>query len=191
MDDELWKIDDNSISSSSSSSSSSDNGDSDEPSVDHHQISSTMNKRRGLITSIRKSRLSYEEVLQIARAANVEGDVILDMKIRWNWTFKMIYRLLIYRKLIEHFYDTLDSLEGINSKQRQTLIKLELLEVEWNIMQVLHHVLESFYVATKALSGHRYPTLPLAYAVIYSLPHYLNNRSALEYCNSTLPYPVW
>ena len=136
-----------------------------------------MNKCRGLITSIRKSRLLYEEVLRIARAASVEDGLILDMKIRWNSTFKMIHRLLIYRKLIGLFCDTLDSLEEINNKQKQTLIKLKLSGVEWNIMQVLHHVLERFYVATKVFSGHIYPTLSLAYAVIYSLSHYLNSRS--------------
>ena len=89
----------------------------------------------------------------------------------------MIHRVLIYKKLIQHFYETLDSLEGIDSTPRQTLIKLKLSEVEWNVMQVLHHVLERLQVATKLLSGHKYPTLSLAYAVVYSLLHYLNNRS--------------
>ena len=99
------------------------------------------------------------------------------MKIRWNSTFKTINRLLIYKKLIQHFYETLDSREGINSTQRQTFIKLKFSEVECNVMQVLHRVLERFQVATKLLSGHKYPTLSLAYAVVYSLSHYLNDRS--------------
>ena len=44
-------------------------------------------------------------------------------------------------------------------------------------MQALHHVLERFHVATRLLSEHKYPTLSLAYVVVYSLSHYLNNRS--------------
>jgi hypothetical protein len=85
--------------------------------------------------------------------------------------------LQIYRKILEELYGQLQFIDGITKKQQERLFNAELTEDDWNIIKVLNKVLERFYVATTLLSGHKYPTLSLAYTVIFSLSHYLNTRS--------------
>ena len=75
-------------------------------------------------------------------------------------------------------YDELDSLPGVTKTQIEKLNDSKIIGNEWTLIQALRRVLERFYEATKMLSGQKYPTLSLAYAIIFSLMHYLNNRSA-------------
>jgi len=90
----------------------------------------------------------------------------------------MIQRLLLYQNILGVFYNNFDSLDGITSKQKTKLVELKLTDLDWNLLQSIHEVLERFNNATEMLSGRSYPTLSLAYPVIYSLYNYLNNRSS-------------
>lgn len=89
----------------------------------------------------------------------------------------MLQRLLLYQTVLGKVYEQLDSLTGITQKQRDKLTAAGITGVEWDLILTLRRVLERFDEATKVLSGRTYPTLSLAYAVIFSLSYYLNNRS--------------
>jgi hypothetical protein len=54
---------------------------------------------------------------------------------------------------------------------------VKLFSVDWNILSAMRRVLERFDDAIEILPGKSYPTLSLAYPVIYSLYNYLNDRS--------------
>jgi hypothetical protein len=89
----------------------------------------------------------------------------------------MIQRLLLYQHILAAFYDNLDALDGVTLKQRTKLIEVKLTSLDWNVLVALRAVLERFSDATEILSGKSYPTLSLAYPVIYSLYNYLNCHS--------------
>lgn len=53
----------------------------------------------------------------------------------------------------------------------------ELNREEWSILENLEEVLESFFEATKLVSGKKYSTIGLGYFAITSLKEYLQERS--------------
>ena len=165
-------------------SSSSDDGDETEllHPFQMHEIGPVMEKCRKIVNTIRKSSILYDIVHIIARDSSLKGGLVIDMRVRWNSSFKMLQRLLLYQTVLDKVYEQLDSLTGITQKQRAKLTAARITGVEWDLIQTLRRVLERFEEATKVLSGQNYPTLSLAYAVIFSLSYYLNNRSndALE-----------
>lgn len=89
----------------------------------------------------------------------------------------MIQRIVLYQNILGVFYDTLDTIDGVTAKQRKKLIGVKFASADWNILLALRRVLEQFNDATEILSGKSYPTLSLAYPVIYSLYNYLNDRT--------------
>ena len=167
-----------------SSSLLSESDGSDECDIDLYDILNLMNKCRIIIKTIRKSTILYEALCKIARRSSVKVGLVLDMKIRWNSTYTMLHRLLDYQSIFKEFYDNLASIDGITNKQQSRLLKTKLTEVDWGLIQALRRVLYRFYVATTIISGNKYPTLSLAYAIIYSLTHYLNNKSTDEMENA-------
>ena len=111
-DDELLESDDN----SSTSSSSDDNDVPDEWVKDIINTTHTIDKCRLIIKTIRKSSILYNIIINLARSSKVKGGLVLDMRVRWNSTFIMLHRLIIYRKLLEKLYDQLISIDGISVK---------------------------------------------------------------------------
>jgi len=89
----------------------------------------------------------------------------------------MLQRLILYQSILEKLYEEIDSLSGVTSKQKKTLLESKLDGKDWDVINALHRVLERFNEATKLLSGHNYPTLSISYAIMISLSHYLRNRS--------------
>ena len=167
-----------------SSSLLSESDGSDECNIDFYDIPNLMNKCRIIIKTIRKSTILYETLYKIAGRSSVKVGLVLDMKIRWNSTYTMLHRLLDYQSIFKEFYDNLTSIDGITDKQQSRLLKTKLTEADWGLIQALQRVLHRFYVATTIISGNKYPTLSLAYAIIYSLAHYLNNKSSDEMENA-------
>ena len=135
-----------------------------------------MAKSRKLINTIRKSSILNDAIRNLARDSTAV-ELIVDMKIRWNSSYKMIQRLLLHQQVLATFYENLDTLDGVTPKQRRKLTEVKLTSVDWNILLAMRRVLERFNDATEILSGTSYPTLSLAYPVIYSLHNYLNDRA--------------
>lgn len=143
---------------------------------DTENIGALMVHCRKLVNTIRKSSILNDALLDLAKDS-ISVTLVTDMKVRWNATYKMIQRLLLYQHVLTVFYDNLDTLDGITHKQKTKLLELKLTGLDWNLLLVMRGVLERFNDATEILSGTSYPTLSLAYPVIYSLASYLNSRS--------------
>lgn len=160
----------------SSSSSSTDSDISDELPVTCN-ILDLMNKCRTIVNTVRKSSIIHEKVVQLALSSSMKVGLIIDMKIRWNSTYKMIDRLLLFQGVLKSFYDQLQLIDGITRKQYDKLVEVMLSDGDWFVLSAMKRILERFEAATRILSGHKYPTLSMAYAVIYSLSFYLQSKS--------------
>ena len=145
--------------------------------VEMQDITITMEKCRTIITTIRKSSILSEFVHTLAVDQSIKAGLIIDMRVRWNSSFKMLQRILLYQVVLDKLYEQLHSLLGVTDQQRRKLVNSKINGNEWNLIQGLRRVLERFDEATKVLSGQNYPTLSLSYAIVNSLSHYLNNRS--------------
>lgn len=145
--------------------------------VDMQDITIAMGKCRTIIATIRKSGILSEFVHTLAVDQSIKAELISDMRVRWNSSYKMLQRVLLYQVVLDKLYEQLDSLLGITDQQRRKLVNSKINGNEWNLIQALRRVLERFDEATKVLSGQNYPTLSLSYAIVNSLSHYLNNRS--------------
>ena len=158
----------------SDSDTDSDSAD-DDNYVEAMHISELMIKCRAIVSTIRRASILHETVNTIANDLSINIDLILDMRIRWNSSFKMINRILVYQSVLEELYAQLDSIGGITQRQKEKLIGAHLSSSDWALLQSLRFVLERFSDATEIISGKSYPTLSIAYAVRLSLHHFLSD----------------
>jgi hypothetical protein len=169
--DESALIPDDDISDTESDSSNLDH----EARINVLKIGDLLNKCRTIITTIRKSTILHDAVRTIALGYSINVDLILDMRIRWNSSYKMLNRLFIFQGVLEEFYTQLDSLNSITKRQQEKLMGAILSNSDRGLLQSLRFVLERFSDATELISGKSYPTLSIAYAVKLSLDHFLND----------------
>ena len=155
---------------------SSESGNDDSSALDVQDIGVLMVKCRKLINTIRKSSILNDALLNL-RPDSISVELVPDMKIRWNSTYQMVQRLILYQHTLAAFYDNLDAIDGVTLKQRKKLLGVKLTSLDWNLLLAIRSVLERFSDATEMLSGKSYPTLSLSYPVIYSLYNYLNKHS--------------
>ena len=144
--------------------------------MDIKDVGILMAKSRKLINTIRKSSILNDAIRNLARDFTAV-ELIVDIKIRWNSSYKMIQRLLLHQQVLATFYKNLDTRDGVTSKQRRKLTEVKLTSVDWNTLLAMRRVLARFNDATEILSGTSYPTLSLAYPVIYSHNNYFTDRS--------------
>lgn len=131
---------------------------------------------RKIINVINKSSILYDFFDKLSQV-NSNGGLILDMKVRWGSTFKMIRRLLDLRPMIIQTIHESSSLPGLTKAQAQALADNQLNDDEWSILQSLSGILEVFHNATEMLSGQKYPSLAIAYSVLDGLDFFLHSLS--------------
>jgi hypothetical protein len=73
---------------------------------------------------------------------------------RWDSTFNMIHRALKpqVRRAIDKFMDSIID-EYSTGKEREDLEADPLEEVDWNMLEMIHEILELFHAMTKELQG--------------------------------------
>ncbi|CAF2094555.1 unnamed protein product [Rotaria magnacalcarata] len=96
-----------------------------------------------------------------------KGGFILDVKVRWNSTFKMIDRLLNLRSLVDEIFAKRD-FNGLTSAQETKLRSIMFTYDDWELLTALHDCLSPFDKATTILSGD-YPTQSMSYFVLQTL----------------------
>ena len=158
-----------------SDSDADSNGFDDDDHIDAIHISELMGKCRVIVGTIRRASILHEMVNTIANNLSINVDLILDMRIRWNSSYQMISRILVYQPVLEELYAQLDSIGGITKGQKDKLIGAYLSSSDWALLQCLRFVLERFLDATELISGQSYPTLSISYVVRLSLHHFLND----------------
>jgi hypothetical protein len=166
--------------SADSSSSDDETGMDDEPllttSIDPLSIGQLLRRCRKIIGIIKHSSVLHAALRAFA-PSDLNADLVLDVEVRWGSTLKMIQRLIMYRAALTGFMDELPSIPGVTPGQKTELIRLNISDDDWNVVDALQNVLQVFSDATVMLSGSNYPSLAIAYPVLDSLKYFLDSAS--------------
>lgn len=99
----------------------------------------------------------------------------MDVRTRWNSTYKMLSTVLLYRDIINDMFKSKGNL-GLTAKQRYKLGNMELSTSQWDLLELIIALLEPFYSATKLLSNKKYPTVGTALYLIRQLEEHLEKE---------------
>ena len=115
----------------------------------------TLHKLRQIVAKIRSSNLLWEALQEDAQRKQVNWLVpVLDVRVRWNSTHKMIQRALYLRPALDRLL-TIDN----SRKFSKARVPLTLLPQDWDILERVEKILCLFVDATDFASGSTYPTL--------------------------------
>ena len=113
----------------------------------------TLRKLRKVIAKIRSSNLLWDALWTEADAVKMDWlTPILDVRVRWNSTHKMIQRAIALRP-------ALDRLLTIDPTKIFRRTSLRLTENDWSTLYRLEQILDVFVEATSFASASTYPTL--------------------------------
>ncbi|CAF1308555.1 unnamed protein product [Rotaria sordida] len=137
---------------------------------------SVLIKCRKLIDMIRKSSILTLYFNKHRKELKKPRNVLRDVCTRWNSSYLMINSLKSVRPIIEKLYNDKHRL-NINNDQVEKLNELEITSAEWNHLNQLHDVLQTFYNATKIVSGKTYPSMSSANFIYTKLKSFLMKDS--------------
>ncbi|CAF3926623.1 unnamed protein product [Rotaria sp. Silwood1] len=137
---------------------------------------SVLIKCRKLIDMIRKSSILTLYFNKRRKELKKPRNVLRDVCTRWNSSYLMINSLKSVRTIIEKLYNDKHRL-NINNDQVEKLNELEITSAEWNHLNQLHDVLQTFYNATKIVSGKTYPSMSSANFIYTKLKSFLMKDS--------------
>ncbi|CAF3424623.1 unnamed protein product [Rotaria sp. Silwood2] len=138
------------------------------------RITLVVEKSRDLIGMIKDNSILYSFVQQKKEEHNLHNDdkikrsLHLDVRTRWNSTFKMLTTLKLYRYIITDLFQNMANL-GITKEQYQRLAAMEFSSNCWYTVELLVKVLKPFYGVTKTIGGSEYPTIGLAFLMFRRL----------------------
>ncbi|CAF1564257.1 unnamed protein product, partial [Adineta ricciae] len=89
---------------------------------------------------------------------------IIDVRTRWNSTYKMLETLNMHRGVINELFQNKTNL-NMTKQQLQRLSSYEFSSDCWHTVEMLIKVLKPFYRGTKVLSGTEYSTIGVAFYV--------------------------
>lgn len=139
-------------------------------------------KIRSTVKFIRNNSLvhNYVRIQRSIIGSNIsssEKEMVLDLRIRWNSSYRMLDRLLSHKDIIKNIVSSPEKVDGITKDQMSKLKTFVFTHEEWDLVYHLHQVLEPFLVATKVLSGRQYPTIGLSMLVCRNLASFLQHNS--------------
>jgi len=130
----------------------------------------SLRKLRQIVAKVRSSNILWEALQEDVQRKRLAWLVpILDVRVRWNSTYKMIERALYLRPALERLL-AVDNTRKF-SKAR---IPLTLSITDWNTLERVSRILSLFVDATEFASGATYPTLSS------QLPYYQFLQNALH-----------
>lgn len=130
---------------------------------------------------IEKKRLNFNA--HVKQQRRIKRRLGMDVRTRWNSTYKMLYTVNVYRDFINDLFKSKGSL-GLTAKQRRKLTSVELSSDQWDLLNMIISLLHPFYSATKVLSNKQYPTIGSALYLMKSLEEYLNQEDSSEFLNA-------
>ena len=92
----------------------------------------------------------------------IKRSLILDVRTRWNSTYKMIKLLFMYRFMITELFQNKTNIY-LTKKHHQHLSSLEFTSDCWYMIELLIKILKPLYAATKVMSGSDYPTIGITF----------------------------
>ena len=133
-----------------------------------------LRKCRALCSMIKRSSLLAaffeKECYKIGSRRSLQADVCT----RWNSTLHMIESFLALKTAICALFAEKHLLD-LTHAQSMKLHCLELTSSDWNLLKNLSQVLTPFELATKLLSGRRYPTIGLCLFALHHLKLFLED----------------
>ena len=146
-------------------------------SQDRSSVGALLHKCRALASMIKRSSILAtffeKECFKISSRRSLRVDVCT----RWNSTLHMIESFLALKTAICALFAEKYSLD-LTRAQSTKLHRLELTSSDWNLLKTLSQVLKPFDLATKLLSGQRYPTIGLCLFAIHHLKVFLDDTDA-------------
>ena len=128
----------------------------------------TLSRLRRIIAKIRSSTTLWEGLKTEVEAIKMDWLApILDVRVRWNSTHKMIERALELRPALERLL-TFDPSRAFHRAA------LTLSRSDWIVLEKLKDILQVFVMGTKFASGSTYPTLTM------QLPYYQFTQNRLH-----------
>ncbi|CAF1168436.1 unnamed protein product [Rotaria sp. Silwood1] len=165
----------------------------DETSLDYipQMIKDVIDKTREIINTIKGSSIltSFIEKKRLhfnARAKKqkkIKRRLIIDVKTRWNSTYRMLHTINLYRNFINDLFKSKGTL-GLSVKLRRKLTRVELSTDEWDSLNLIISLLYPFYSATKVLSNAKYPTVGSALYLLKGLEEHLTKEDNNELLNN-------
>ncbi|CAF0896961.1 unnamed protein product [Didymodactylos carnosus] len=147
--------------------SSDDNEDEVDDDSSMNDSSTDDEQSRKYIRKIQKSSILYNAVKNMA-PGQLKVGLIIDMKIRWNSTFKILKRLLLFRESLNEFHQH-DLSNSIDS--------LKLSFDEWRTIETLANILDPMNDASEILAGQQYSSLSAAFGIINASEFFLKTKS--------------
>ncbi|CAF1086166.1 unnamed protein product [Didymodactylos carnosus] len=126
-------------------------------------------KCRKYIRKIRKSSVLTNEIRKQVNDRQKKVELILDVKSRWNSTFKMLQRLLLFKEIINGFH----AYSPLSIKVEH----LKILNKEWRAIETLSNILDPLQDATELLSGSTYSTSSIVLNIMKSIQFLLETKS--------------
>jgi hypothetical protein len=65
-----------------------------------HDITALMGKCRTIVSTIRKSSILSERITALARDSSIKAGLVIDMRVRWNSSYKMLQRMILYQNVL-------------------------------------------------------------------------------------------
>ncbi len=146
---------------------------------DQDMIICLIKKCRGLVLMIKRSTNMTLFFDTERKKLNIKRNLCYDVKSRWNSTYSMIDSFLVLREIIEKLFNHKHNLH-LKPNQFKKLTGFELTVDDWIMLSALHLVLKPFFHATKAMSGHQYPSIGLAFYLLVRLKTFLQQQDKKE-----------
>lgn len=151
---------------------------------ERYKIHGTIIKCRNVVMMTKKSSVLGNYIDQLRNSLNVTRAFSLDCPTRWNSTFYLVESFLISKTLLAKLFGE-KNLLNIRKDLSEKMAFFELQRNDWLLLLDLHTVLKLFELATKLMSGKKYPTAGLCYYVIVKLKAYLTD---INHDNQSIKY---
>jgi hypothetical protein len=142
------------------------------------KIKIILQKTRSIIKVVNKSNVIFSHVKKIIIRDRVRLPCLaLDMPIRWNSTFLMIKNFKRYREYVNMITKHPQEIERLDTKMLSKLESFTFSQLDWELLDLLEEILQSFFLSTVLVSARNYATLAISYFVQANIDYYLNNES--------------
>jgi len=130
----------------------------------------SLRKLRQIVAKVRSSNILWEALQENVQRKRLDWLVpILDIRVRWNSTYKMIERALYLRPALERLL-AVDNTRKFSKARTPLTLSLR----DWDTLERVSRILSLFVDATEFASGSTYPTLSS------QLPYYQFLQNALH-----------
>ncbi|CAF2018070.1 unnamed protein product, partial [Rotaria magnacalcarata] len=144
--------------------------------IEQYTINQAIQKCRGFVKTVNKSSILSNFVNKEKNKDKLNNSLMIDCKSRWNSTHRLVQSILFHKSIIGRLYAEKYELY-FTRKQLTKLSRFELNREEWIKLENVQEVLNSFFEATKLISGKQYSTIGLGYFAVNNLKEYLEERS--------------